>query len=360
LQKKGLATMETSFSQEQRTKLRERIEFPLKIVALKDGRFESEEYCGKAVDVSEDGICLQTAQSEPIQDDVMCIVNMGEKEDPECLIGRVVWSSKGENANRYGLQLRQKRSGSYEAFLNKLRIRSNGFKKPTPKEGQFIPDEAILKVARYLDTSSIELNQIQMLDSNYVHKINQEQVWISNIRNVDEYAYEVNELRPYTVFCSYAYPNLKCPVCFDHTLDHYPMMSLFEMTRQMGLAIMHQFYHVPMKGYISIVQKLAFDYRVFAELDLPLTVFLVDTCEPQFVNKVQDRVVELFFVQENVICAYVLGEMSSIRAETYSRIRKSARRSKLIRRYGNIDEVNFVTNVDAAPLFSSRNNSLCK
>jgi hypothetical protein len=68
--------METSFSQEQRTKLRERIEFPLKIVVLKDGRFESEEYCGKTVDVSEDGICLQTAQSAPIQDDVMCIVNM--------------------------------------------------------------------------------------------------------------------------------------------------------------------------------------------------------------------------------------------------------------------------------------------
>jgi hypothetical protein len=197
-----------------------------------------------------------------------------------------------------------------------------------------------------------------MLDSSYVHKLNNEQVWISNVRNVDEYAYEVDELRPYSVFCSYAYPNLKCPVCFDHKLDHYPMMSLFEITRQMGLAIMHQYYQVPMSGYISIIQKLAFDYRVFAELDFPLAAIMVDTCEPKFVNKVQDRVAELFFVQENAICAYVSGELSSIKDETYSRIRKSARRSKLISRFGNIKEVNFVTNVDAAPLFASRNNLL--
>lgn len=348
--------MGSNFSQEKRTKSREQIEFPVKIIAFKNGNYENEEFSGKAVDVNENGIGLETTQSALLPEDVMCIVNMGEHEAPECLNARVVWHSTNEYGNRYGLQLRQKNNFSYNTFLNKLRTRYKGFKKPNPKENQFVSDEAILKVSRYLNISAVELKQIKMLDSSYVHKINHEQVWISNVRNVDEYAYEVNELRQYTVFCSYAYPNLKCPVCFDHKLDHYPMMGLFEMTRQMGLAIMHQYYHVPMQGYISIVQKLGFDYRVFAELDLPLAVFLVDICEPKFVNQVQDRVVELFFVQENTICAYVLGEMSAIKTETYSRIRKSARRNKLIKRYGDIEEVNFVTNVDAAPLFKSRNN----
>jgi hypothetical protein len=73
-----------------------------------------------------------------------------------------------------------------------------------------------------------------------------------------------------------------------------------------------------------------------------------------FVNKVQNRVVELFFVQENVICAYVQGEMSALKSETYLRIRKTSRKNKLAGRFGNSGEVEFVTNVDVAPLYASR------
>jgi hypothetical protein len=345
--------MKTGFNQEQRSKTREWIEVPLKIVSLNNS-FEGEEYSGKAIDVSECGIGLQTAVTANIQDDVMCIIKMGEDEDPEYLFGKVMWQKKGENENRYGLKLKHKRSWSYPAFLNKVRLGSNNFKQNLTKRNQIISDESILKVNQYLKASSVQLHQIQMLNSSYVHKVNDEQVWISDVRNADEYAWEVDELRPNTLFYTYAYPNLNCPVCFDHQLDHYPMMSLFEMTRQMGLAIMHRFYHVPMKGYISVVQKLSFDYRVFAELDFPLVIYMVDTSEPVFVNKVQNRIVELFFVQENVICAYVQGEMSALKSETYLRIRKAARKNKLASRFGNTSEVEFVTNVDVAPLYASR------
>ncbi len=345
--------METGFYQEQRSKIREWIEVPLKIVTLNND-LEGEEYPAKAIDVSEGGIGFQTAITSNIRDDVMCIIKMGENEDPEYLFGKVIWQKKGENVNRYGLKLKYKRSWSYPAFLNKVQLRSDNFKKNLIKRNQIISDESILKVNQYLNASSIQLHQIQMIDSKYVHKVNDEQVWISDIRNADEYAWEVDELRPYTLFYTYAYPNLNCPVCFDHQLDHYPMMSLFEMTRQMGLAIMHQFYHVPMKGYISVVQKLSFDYRVFGELDFPLVIYMVDTCEPVFVNKVQNRVVELFFVQENVICAYVQGEMSALKSETYLRIRKVARKNRLAGRFGNTNEVEFVTNVDVSSLYASR------
>jgi hypothetical protein len=345
--------MKTGTDREQRSKTREWIEIPLKIVSLNNNS-EGEEYPGKTIDVSESGIGLQTAVTANIQDDVMCIINMGENEDPEYLFGKVIWQRKAENENRYGLKLKYKRSWSFTTFLNKVRLRSDNFKKNLTRRNQIVSDESILKVNKYLNASSIQLDQIQMLNSSFVHKVNDEQVWISDIRNADEYAWEVDELRPYTLFYTYAYPNLNCPVCFDHQLDHYPMMSLFEMTRQMGLAIMHQFYHVPMKGYISVVQKLSFDYRVFAELDLPLVIYMVDTCEPMFVNKVQNRVVELFFVQENVICAYVQGEMSALKSETYLRIRKTSRKNKLAGRFGNSGEVEFVTNVDVAPLYASR------
>jgi hypothetical protein len=347
--------MESLFSHEQRKKYRKRIEFPLKIITINNGGIGDETHYGKAIDVSENGIGLVTTQPITSRADLLCIVNFGENEAPEWLICTVAWHLKCENTNRYGLQLRQKREGTYQAFLEKLLIHYSRIKSTIPKEGQFISDEAILKIDRYLNTSDIKLNQIKMLDNSYVHKIDHEQVWISDVQNVDEYAWEIDELRNYTVFRSYAYPNLKCPVCFDHALDHFPMMSLFEMTRQMGLAIMHQFYQVPMKGYISIVQKMSFDYRVFAELDFPLAVYLVDICEPSFVDKVQNRIVELFFLQENVICAHVLGEMSAIKSELYSRIRKSARKSRLINKFGTTGEVTFVTNKDAAFLYAPRN-----
>ncbi|HEX2957504.1 MAG TPA: AfsA-related hotdog domain-containing protein [Chitinispirillaceae bacterium] len=345
--------MKTGINQEQRSTTREWIEVPLKIVTLNNNS-EGEEYPGKTIDVSDGGFGLQSAVTVNIQDDVMCIVNMGENEDPEYLFGKVIWQKKGENENRYGLKLKHKGGWSFPAFLNKVRLRANSYKKNPTRRNQIISDESILKVHQYLNASSIQLHQIQKLNSSYVHKVNDEQVWISDVRNADEYAWEVDELRPYTLFYTYAYPNLNCPVCFDHQLDHYPMMSLFEMTRQMGLAIMHQFYHVPMKGYISVAQKLSFDYRVFAELDFPLVIYMVDMCEPVFVNKVQNRIVELYFVQENVICACVQGEMSALKSEMYLRIRKSARKNKLAGRFGNTSEVELVTNVDVAPLYASR------
>ncbi len=346
---------QTDFAQERRIKPRERIEFPLKVIAFANEGVEQEEYAAKAVDMSEEGICLQAPQTIPIHDSVICIVDMGEKEDPERLIGQLMWSSKNENTFRYGVRLEHERNHSLKAFLDKIRTRSAGPEKRIQPPAPNISDKAVLQVAQYLGVSKIELNRIHLLDKQYVHKNDPNQVVISDIYNADEYGYEVEELRPHVLFCAYAYPNLKCPVIFDHPLDHYPMMSLFESGRQMALAIMHLFYQVPFEGYMCIANEVVFNYKVFAELDMPLALITVDTAELQIGEKIQRRNLYIFYVQENCICATAEVDMTALKKEVYQKLRKSARKSKLVSKFGNIEGIKFVTNLDAIGLFADRN-----
>jgi hypothetical protein len=362
--------MQTNFTAERRIKTRERIEFPLKVIAFANNS-EKKIYLAKTVDVSEDGLCLQVPQPMSIKNDFMCIINMGEKEAPEWFAGKPVWTYKCENGYRYGVRLGKERSYSYKVVLDKVRLRSiqpqqrtqpptqsptqsqtqSQTKPPTPS----ISEKAILQVAQYIGISKIELSQIQPLDKQYVHKTDPNQVVISTIYNADEYAYEVEELRLYTVFYAYAFPNLTCPVVFDHPLDHYPMMYFYETARQMTLAIMHLFYRVPLEGYASIVKWTIFNYKVFAELDMPMAIIAVDTAELEIGQDVQRRFFQYFYVQENKVVATMQSEMTSIKKEVYQKLRKSARRSMLLSKFGNVNEVKFVTNLDTVGLFADRN-----
>jgi hypothetical protein len=348
--------MQPDFARERRTEPRERIEFPLKVIAFTDERFPKEGYAAMAVDVSEEGICLQASQTLPIHTSIKCIVNLEEKEAPECFIGKLMWGFKNENTFRYGVRFDRERNSSIKAFLNKIRTcpaRPETRIQPVEPD---ISDKAILQVARYIGVSEIELKRIQLLDKQYVHKTDPNQVVVSTIYNADEYGYEVEELRPHVLFYAYACPNLTCPVVFDHPLDHYPMMSLFEIGRQMSLAIMHQFYQVPFEGYMCISNEVGFNYKVFAELDMPLALITADTSELQIGEKIQRRNLHIFYIQENCICATAKVDMTSCKKDVYKKIRKSARRSRLANKFGNIEDVKFISNLDAVSLFASREN----
>jgi len=211
--------------------------------------------------------------------------------------------------------------------------------------------EAIVQLSRYIGVSSVPLNSIEMLNKKYVHKTDPAQVAIGTAHNCDEYAYEVPELRPYIAFYAHAYPNLSCPVCFDHPLDHYPLMCFFEMGRQMSIALMHMFYGIPMKGYFGIAKDLSFQFREFAELDLPLTLFALDKGDFSFGQVVDHRCFEYYFVQQDRVCATGTGEVSFIKAESYRRIRLGMRGRKMRKQRGRLEQ-GLITNVEAQRLFS--------
>ncbi|MCU7905562.1 MAG: hypothetical protein KZQ76_06820 [Candidatus Thiodiazotropha sp. (ex Epidulcina cf. delphinae)] len=124
-------------------------------------------------------------------------------------------------------------------------------------------------------------------------------------------------------FCN-ALPNFECGVCFDHPLDHYPLMMIFEMGRQVGIAVSHEFYGVPLKGHINIVDALSFEFKRFLELDKPVYIVCADSAVQERKGLLR-REMNLAFIQEGVHCASGSGNVSIVSHALYKRMRAASR-----------------------------------
>lgn len=159
-----------------------------------------------------------------------------------------------------------------------------------------------------------------------VHKHNPSQVVIGDVGRIDPEdlsAWFPREAGT-NVFYGQAIPNLDCEVCFDHPLDHYPLMMIFEIGRQLGIAISHQFYDIPLQGFINIVDSLSFEFKTFLELDKPVYVVCVDS-DIKDKKGIHRRKMELAFLQEGVHCASGGGNVSVFRRALYDRMRAASR-----------------------------------
>ncbi|MBD3239335.1 MAG: hypothetical protein GF331_02025 [Chitinivibrionales bacterium] len=215
--------------------------------------------------------------------------------------------------------------------------------------------ESIITMARWMDVCSTPLNSIRPIDKEYVHKVDLDQVVISDVHSADEYAFEIPELRPYPVFYAHACPNLKCPVCFDHPLDHLPLMTLFEVGRQLGIAMMHLYYGIPLKGMCGIARELSFEFVEFAELDMPLTIFAIDKKEYTPGERVHERTWEYYLVQRNMVCGKGVGCVAFLRQPIYKRMRTGSRARKLEAAARQTSDGPIVTNVDVIHMYSRGN-----
>ncbi len=170
----------------------------------------------------------------------------------------------------------------------------------------------------------------RQIEKNFVHKHNSAQVVISEINLLAD-----DQVRDYfktesvnSVCYGYAIPNLNCSVCFDHPLDHYPLMMMFEIGRQFGVAASHKFYDIPLQGFVNIVDSLSFEFKTFLELDKPVCVVCIDK-NIKVKKGIHRRQMELSFIQEGIHCASGAGNISVFNKALYARMR-TASRSRVI------------------------------
>lgn len=214
-------------------------------------------------------------------------------------------------------------------------------------------EENVLQIAQWIDVGSVPLSSIKPLEKKLVHKTDPAQVVISDVYSADEYAFEIPALRPYPVFYAHARPNLECPVCFDHPLDHLPLMTLFEIGRQLGIAMMHLYYGIPLEGMCGIARELSFEFAEFAELDLPLTIFAVDKEEYTAGQRVHERAWDYFLVQQNTVCGRGTGCVAFLKQPIYKRMRTGSRARKLESSVHSDCPRAMATNVDIVHMYRS-------
>ena len=183
------------------------------------------------------------------------------------------------------------------------------------------------------------------IDKAYVHKVNPNQVYISDMHCLPPMALHLldNIDPPFNVFYGHATPNLNCEVCFDHPLDHYPMMSAFEIARQGAIAISHLFYDVPLDGYVCIADTANFEFKQFMELDKPLYILFADS-NVEEKKGIHKRDMQTVFIQEGVVCAHFFGKMTVLPKSMYQRFRMSSRSKVLKHPVGKSHRI--PTNVD--------------
>lgn len=184
-----------------------------------------------------------------------------------------------------------------------------------------------LQAKNFFDFISNQELQTSQIDKKLVHKLSEEQVVIGDINelsseSINKYFPEGNYI---SMYYGKAYPNLECNVCFDHPLDHYPLMMIFEMGRQAGIAVSHKFYDVPLTGYINIVDSLSFNFKQFMELDKPVFIVCSDT-DVKNKKGIQRRYMEFSFMQEGVYCASGIANVSVFGKNLYKKLRSNSRK----------------------------------
>lgn len=108
----------------------------------------------------------------------------------------------------------------------------------------FTSDEAVKIFELVEKENTKKWYEVIPIEREYVHKINPSQVVISDVKKIEKN--KINVIFPHKKEISVSYcqakPNLSCPVCFDHPLDHYPLMMLLEIGRQLAIAASHKIF----------------------------------------------------------------------------------------------------------------------
>lgn len=189
-------------------------------------------------------------------------------------------------------------------------------------------------IEKIFDEIDIEL--IEAIDRDYVHKQNENYVLISNIYEVPK-DYLNNELNVFgNAFYTIARTKLDCTFCFDHELDHVPFMMSIEFFRQFATALSHSHYNVPLVGFTNIMDEIQFRTYNFIELDLPILII----CEDEIIKDrkcAQERIVHFYLYQNSELCAKLDSNIMVIKKDVYLRLRQNSRLS-------------IIKNTDLAPI----------
>lgn len=175
-------------------------------------------------------------------------------------------------------------------------------------------------------TESIEVNNIARINSEYVHKKNEDYVLISDIKTIPK-EYLSNDavmLDSHRYLYSIALPKYDCLFCFDHELDHLPFIMAIEVIRQAGIAVAHTVHSVPTVGYTNIMDNINLDVLKFIELDVPLIMIIEDIMLKNKQSR-QERFMHFYLYQNKILCAEVKVNASVMAKEIYARVRLNSR-----------------------------------
>jgi hypothetical protein len=194
-------------------------------------------------------------------------------------------------------------------------------------------------------TTLLPQQEARPIDKSFVHKTSKDKVLITDVIRLPDVLHRAcfADSSFAGVYVGLASPNLTCEFCFDHPLDHYPLMMLIEIGRQFGNAVSHRHYNIPLNGYIGIADTLLFNFQRFTELDLPLYVICADS---QITNRksMHQRHSDFSFLQAGAECVSGGGGYSIMNSSAYRRFRSNSR-SELVH-HPVRDPADIPTNLD--------------
>ncbi|MBI3600090.1 MAG: hypothetical protein HY097_05550 [Nitrospinae bacterium] len=190
--------------------------------------------------------------------------------------------------------------------------------------------ERIKQVLSDFKQKNPHLSNLFKISREFAHKTNDEQVIISDILEIAHNQHlDVLEGSIVSIYYAQARPNLRCPVAFDHPLDHYPMLKLLEIGRQLGIAVCHKFNHVPLTGFMFIVNCIFGDFNKFTELDIPLELIEIDIGVKYKKGILSQKVSYFMFFQKGAFLGYGGGNFSIFPNMIYKELRIFSRCSIL-------------------------------
>lgn len=176
-------------------------------------------------------------------------------------------------------------------------------------------------------SSEVERYPDVLLDAKLVHKENDENVLIGNVLEHD-FALTADIHEEIKFYTCIGRPNLRCNFIFDHPQDHYPLMLLMEMGRQMAISISHLYKNIPFKSCRNTVDQMYFKVFDFVELDLPLVIGCIDKVTKNKPN-IQIREMVFQFYQNGRKCCESQSSVSIMSVEIYERYRLNSRRNTM-------------------------------
>jgi hypothetical protein len=155
---------------------------------------------------------------------------------------------------------------------------------------------------------------MERIDGRYVHKHDPRNVLIGNVARSAEDA-----------FSAVMVPDYTHPFFFEHPLDHVPSMMLVEVGRQLGIAISHVFYGVPL-GTMFATRSYDIRFTDFAETRGLVLVSARATDKRFRHGKLRSLTLEGRFSQAGRDLGHMGGEWLMLSGDAWRRLRARQQR----------------------------------
>lgn len=178
-----------------------------------------------------------------------------------------------------------------------------------------LSEEVVKKMAEW--SKDFKPGNMPRIDKRIAHKVNEENVFLSRVEKLENFESDS--------FLSYLLMENTHPYFFEHDYDHIPGMMIIEGGRQIGVAIAHMFYNVPL-GKAFILNELNIRFGKYVEINKPLFTFSRVTNIKYRKGELLKMMHEGFFFQDNCEVAYMGGMWQMYDKKILERFRSSAKK----------------------------------